>query len=189
VTETPQNRAPAAAVEAAVLPGVLREGVTRSSLELFAAYGVELNLAEADAGSATFAAMGAKIAFLGFAGFGGPHLSGSVVLGATEGVLRRSNQTRSAVDDWMAELANQFLGRIKNRLLRAGIAIHRVPPTVVQGPAAALRSGRGGRPVALVDGHDAVLIWIDSETAVAAVDEVAFTEQADVMVEGEMVLF
>jgi hypothetical protein len=188
VTELPENNVFLAAGGASALPGVLREGVTRSGLELFAAYGVELSLAHPDVGTEQLAAVAAEIVFLGFAGFGGPQLSGSLVLGATDGVLRRSNNTDSAADDWMAELANQFLGRIKNRLLRAGIPIHRIPPAVMRGPAAALRSTRGGRPVALMDRDDAVLIWIESELPLAG-SEARFQEQPDVMEEGEVILF
>lgn len=160
----------------------------RAGVDLFAAYGVRFAPAMAAEVPEQGGAALPPVLFLGVCGFGGPTFTGHVVLGASEGVLRRSNNTRSSSDDWMAELANQFLGRIKNGLLRQGIQVHRVAPVVIKGAAVALAHTQSGAPLALEDGHDRVLIWLDAEPST---DETATSPEAesDVLSEGDMVLF
>jgi hypothetical protein len=168
--------------------GGLRDEVLRAGLDLFAAYGVRFSPPQAaEVATAKYPDL-PPVLFLGVCGFGGPTFTGHVVLGASEGVLHRSNNTRSSSDDWMAELANQFLGRIKNGLLRQGIHVHRVPPVVIKGAAVALAHGHGDAPLTLGDGHDRVLIWLDAEPST---DEMPAQPQAeaDVLGEGDMVLF
>jgi hypothetical protein len=167
----------------------LRDEVMGAGLDLFAAYGIRLAANQTATDASGTPAGCPPVRFLGVCGFGGPAFTGHVILGASEGALSRSNKTWSSGDDWMAELANQFLGRIKNRLLRQGISVHRVPPVVIKGAAIALlRSHAGGAPLALDDGQDCVLIWLDSQPSTD--DAASVPEPAcDVLGEGEMLLF
>lgn len=181
-------RSPEEGPEVGTTPAGLREEVLRAGLDLFAAYGVrfaQIPFEEAAAGNRPPLP---PVLFLGVCGFGGRAVTGHVILGATEGVLTRSNTTRSTSDDWMAELANQFLGRIKNGLLRQGIQVHRVPPVVLKGAAVMLAHNQDEAPLELADGRDRVLIWLDAEPSTD--DAPAVLEPpTDVLHEGEMVMF
>jgi hypothetical protein len=163
----------------------LREDVLKAALELFASYGIRFWVAEG-----TGQAAGAPPAgLLGVCGFGGPAFAGHVVFGASAGTLSRSNHTRSSSDDWMAELANQFLGRIKNQLLRNGIHVQRVPPVVIKGATVPPTNGPAGEEcLALADGQDWVFIRMDLQPST---DDVPTANEpaTDVMLEGDMVLF
>jgi hypothetical protein len=174
-----------AAVRSSDISGMLRQAATQSGTELFAAYGINL----VPTGKNMEADATVTIGFLSVAGFSGPNFSGFVVLGTTEATLRRSNSTESAASDWMAELGNQLLGRLKNRLLRAGIPIYRVPPAVMSGSAPSLFYARGGvKPVRLNDHGDTVFIWTEFEPSFEP-SEVAFSPDTGVLAEGEVLLF
>jgi hypothetical protein len=64
-------------------------------------------------------------------GFTGTGLCGSVVMGASSGPLQRSFPVPGKIDDWVAELTNQLMGRIKNEMLRSGIQLQQELPSVI----------------------------------------------------------
>ncbi len=66
-------------------------------------------------------------------GFTSPDFSGSLVIGTTLDIVRETSPEASSLHDWMGELANQLLGRIKNRLLRYGVALDMAIPVVIMG--------------------------------------------------------
>jgi hypothetical protein len=118
---------------AAQLPPELRssiDGVAASAaVELFAAYRVTI---------APLAASAVKLplpdlAALGIVRFTAPGLTGTAVLGAAAGTLRRSNTRNTSDRDWVAELANQYVGRFKLKLLRMGFELWSMTPVTVSG--------------------------------------------------------
>jgi hypothetical protein len=177
----------------ATLTSLLHQGVTQSGLELFAAYGINFDAASP---RPTIGNTTPPVDYIGVAGFGGPFLNGFVALGASESLLRRSNHTGSTMDDWMGELANQLSGRIRNRLLRAGIPIQRVPPAVLHGAPESIFLPRTEAPFALTDTRDSVWIWIKTEPSTETCCETAAQDTSprlapntEVLAEGEMLLF
>jgi Chemotaxis phosphatase CheX len=92
--------------------------VRQACIDLFAYYEIEL------APGATPRALSR----CGVIGFSGHDLRGSVMLGCTDEVLRAAD-----VQDWLGELTNQLLGRIKNRLIQHDIAIYSSLPVVLAG--------------------------------------------------------
>src|SRR4051812_17107121 len=62
------------------------------------------------------------LAALGLVRFTAQGLSGTATLGASASILKRSNSAGSG-RDWIAELANQFVGRWKLKLLRGGFEL------------------------------------------------------------------
>lgn len=165
------------------LAALLRERSTCCGRELFAAYGIPLSPAECQ-GTVP------KLAFFTIAGFAGAHFGGSVVLGVDEAILRRSNKTTSGAADWIAELGNQFVGRIKNRLLREGICISRVPLAVISAQALGMVCARPGTEmVRLADDNDAVWIWVDCEATRLEEADAVPLEERNALGEGEMLLF
>jgi hypothetical protein len=184
VTQFQNRNVPPSATDASHASAILRRGTVRSTVALFDAYGIRLTPAPPEGD----VELRDDIHFLSVAGFAGPDFGGFVVLGTTENMLHRSNSTRSSASDWMAELGNQLLGRIKNSLLREGISIHRVPPAVVKGGGRSMLCARmGTKPVAFIDHEDMVLIWTEFEPSVEAAE--ARIPDAEVLAEGDMILF
>lgn len=182
---SPQHRQPSTALGGSALADVLRRGSAQCGVDLFAAYGIKLSPAPA------LPPASPEPAFLSIGGFAGPCFAGFFILGANEVVLRRCNSTRSSSGDWIAELGNQLLGRIKNCLVREGIPVHRVPPAVVQASVpSALHLHPGMESVKLSDDRDAIWLWIEWEMDATAVSAAVLPpSETNVLVEGDAILF
>ncbi|MEM6532527.1 MAG: chemotaxis protein CheX [Myxococcota bacterium] len=63
-------------------------------------------------------------------GFVGPNLRGTLFLATTGGSMGVSSAMH---DDWLGELANQLVGRVKNRLHKHGVDYTVSPPLVLRG--------------------------------------------------------
>lgn len=177
---------------------VIFEGVTQSGIELFAAHGIDLVASPCSGSGDSDGASRAQSAdvtptapttFTSVAAFMGEQVYGYVVLSTTESVLCRSAGTTSHPDDWMAELANQFLGRIKNRLLRQGVQIQRMPPAVFRGQSTRLHNLQNMYDVVLAHAGAWVHIAVDLEPAVTFVVDASPCEDGAVPAEGELLLF
>lgn len=102
--------------------------VVDATQDLFAAYDVKV-AKQAHRG----AHMADDVLYAGVIGFTGP-LRGTLVLAPTRTLLERSRQgSPFEYRDWAGELANQLLGRIKNRLRGHGAEIHATTPVVLKG--------------------------------------------------------
>ena len=97
---------------------------TSALIELFAGYRVTV---ERSVG------LQAPLAALGVVRFTAPGMNGTATLGVSTATLRRSNPRGTSDRDWIAELANQFLGRFKLKLLRAGFELWSMTPVAVTG--------------------------------------------------------
>lgn len=155
-------------------------------MDLFGAYGVGLRCLAAGAaeGRATF-----STEFVSIAAFACRDLTGYIVMGARAGILQASNRTCSSAEDWMAELTNQFLGRLKNRLLREGILLHRMPAAIMGIDQAHLRTRTGTRFLTLGDSEPSVSIFVDIEPAIPGITEPVPEPEMNVPAEGELLLF
>jgi hypothetical protein len=143
---------------------ILLEIAARACEQLFEHYGVELAAEPSPADDH------APLLCCGVAGFHGPGIAGNVILGASRDVLTRSSPTSSpAHRDWTAELANQFVGRMKNQLLEHGVELEQLAtPAVIRGPD--INAGRWQHLPQLTyrgpgDGS-LVRIWLDIELGV-----------------------
>jgi hypothetical protein len=99
------------------------------------------------------------------------------------------------VRDWSMELANQLLGRIRNRLYAYGVTLDVRAPTAVSGhPLSVSIRGRATEPVRFVTkSGDAVMVWLDV-VASPEFDEVVMRKPApapspDVPKEGDVLVF
>jgi chemotaxis protein CheX len=126
----------------------------------------------------------------GLLGFSGEGVSGSLLIvasfeflaGCRPPALRTKTLTPSSstdwilVRDWAMELANQLVGRIRNKLYLHGIALDQRCPTAVSGHALAvsIRSRRNEPLQFATPGKQCVRVWIDAtvqpsfESAVAS---------------------
>lgn len=74
-------------------------------------------------------------------GFGGLQMRGSLLMSADASALTLLHPARAGgaapaedeLCDWSGELANQLLGRVKNRLLAHGLVIQQSTPTTLSG--------------------------------------------------------
>ena len=95
--------------------------------ELFAAYGVRLARRQAPS-------PGEEVIFVGVVGFTSEVMRGALLLAPTRTPLARSYKGGPCeLRDWAGELANQLLGRIKNRLFTYGVEISVSTPVVIKG--------------------------------------------------------
>jgi len=155
-----------------------------STLGLFKAYGVQR--AEDPAGAKETASTLAAVV-----GFTGAAISGAVVLVVDSALLRSSTPIPETTErDWLAELSNQLLGRLKNRLLAYEVEVAALTPTVLgsvrivpNGP----RNQRQGITMA-AEGKRAT-VWIDYQVKDAQRLDKLARGDAEVGREGDLVLF
>ncbi|AUX43394.1 hypothetical protein SOCE26_048420 [Sorangium cellulosum] len=98
--------------------------VQGATVELFHFYGVAI--APVDAGELREEARG-HLAPTSTVTFHAPGFSGVLALSANPGVYRAMTELPpmlEGIDDWMREVANQLMGKVKSRLARFQIALH-----------------------------------------------------------------
>jgi hypothetical protein len=154
-----------------------------SCVRLFDAYGVTL------CPIAHSAELGdVRVLYCGVMGFTGRGLRGTCLLATTAEPLGRSNPIGGHPRDWIAELSNQLLGRIKNRLLAHGAEIYVTTPVVLRGEHLAPMPRHDLEPHAFRSDQGAVFVWVEVETDEAFVlSETPAAEPA--MNEGDALLF
>ncbi|MFZ5893045.1 MAG: chemotaxis protein CheX [Myxococcota bacterium] len=130
-------------------------------------------------------------------GFASPSLRGSLTMTADRAfvVQSRPAELRDAapneieISDWMGELGNQLLGRLKNRLIGYGVVIDLGTPAVLYGVEIQRHLGR--RPVAcerfLRAGGGKLVIHLDADVAEGF--QIVEANGAEAMPEGEVALF
>jgi hypothetical protein len=103
--------------------------------------------------------------------------------------------TRSPIDapdhsirDWLAELTNQLLGRIKNKLIALGTIIHCSTPTVLRGYSIAPLSTGEVQPYLFAGAGGYVSVWFDAEIR-PEFELVPTSTSPSTVQEGETLLF
>lgn len=125
---------------------------------LFDAYGVNLHsTTDADTSQA-------KVLLCGVVGFAGPGIRGTCILAATEEPISKSIPVSGSLRDWIAELSNQLVGRIKNKLLGYGAEVYITSPAVVRGEHLAAPSNCAIKPLSFATSGGNVFLWVDVET-------------------------
>jgi hypothetical protein len=134
--------------------------VAEHCLKLFADYKLEIHPDEA-------AATLAREPFLlcGITGFTSRNMRGALVLATTREPLDRTNPADKASHrDWICELSNQLLGRVKNEMLTCGVQIHVSPPIALRGEhlwSPVLQRPRVAEIFTAREGM--VCVWVDCE--------------------------
>lgn len=132
---------------------------------------------------------GAPLLFCGVVGFSGDQMRGTLLLATSREPLGRTSPTTDAsLREWIAELANQLLGRIKNRLVPRGVLLHMSTPVVLRGQHIAPVSRAELVPYAFACEGGTVCVWFDAEV----VDGIDLTQEVaveGVITEGTSTLF
>src|SRR5262249_12789054 len=106
-------------------------------------------------------------------GFSGKDIRGTLVMALTDRLPGLSNpvqnQMRSAAGDptnrdWVGELSNQLLGRVKIELLRCGVEIYLNLPAVLRGKHLAPLPRHELKPLKFSLQGGAIAVWIEVET-------------------------
>lgn len=132
-------------------------------------------------------------------GFTSEHLCGNLLLRAQESFVERTRSqlmggrasTHAERCDWVAELSNQLLGRIKNKLISRGVSIAMTTPSVIEG-----RNISISRPPStekhlrfhLETGTGPLWAWLDLEVQ-PTLALLATNAVDDVVSEGDVLMF
>ena len=154
--------------------------------DLFSAYKLDVHARDRSDFPAT-----EELAVCGVMGFGGKLMRGALVLAATREPLERTNpEGFGSQRDWVCELANQLMGRVKNRLLALGVEILLATPAGLSGENLSPAPGKLRSPQVFAAANGFVVVWIDCEFAEGF--ELHMTPSANfeaAIPEGESVLF
>lgn len=169
---------------------VSEEILCESAVELFEEYGKAI--ARCEAGTSDSASRGLV---LGAAiGFTGEFVRGALAIAIDEELavaldpLAGQRKSDRGSLDWIGELANQMLGRVKNKLLSYNVEIGLSTPIVIEG--AKLRMFgivSKGMELSFQSGDHFADVWWDAEVDPVLV--LSKEDAPDVQLEGEMLLF
>jgi len=157
-----------------------------AAIELFAASGITITPVS---GSAVQLPV-PDLAALGTVRFTAPDLTGTAVLGTSTNTLRRSSVRGTSDRDWIAELANQYLGRFKLKLLRAGFELWAMAPSRVTGRLLVTAVSQPEfTPLVFKDTKGGcVAVWIEFELN-GPLKSKAPAGQEEIPKEGDLILF
>ena len=126
-------------------------------VELFAAYGVTLN-----SNAAEFI-VSEEVLLSGVIGFVGPTLRGTCLLVGNRSPIELSSPQKEHSRDWVGELTNQLVGRLKRKFLSFGLEVALTTPVVLSG--LHLRPMPRGKLLPRVFSTDSgsIMIWVEVE--------------------------
>lgn len=154
--------------------------------ELFGAYGLPLRQVDRD----VFPLLD-RLLYCSVMGFGGEKLRGALVLVSTVEPLESTHHGDAASrHDWIRELSNQLMGRVKNRLLPLGAEVLLATPAAISGKNLKLTPNVPSAVQAFEGGGGVVCAWIEYESCDGF--ELASTPRETsepVLLEGEFLLF
>jgi hypothetical protein len=154
--------------------------------ELFAAYQLDVEPRDREQFPAT-----ENLALCGVMGFGGKQMRGALVLATTKEPLELTNPGRvDSQRDWVCELSNQLMGRVKNRLLAMGVEIHLATPAGLSGDNLCPSPRKLRAPQVFAAASGFVCVWIDCEFARDfELPPITAETSAAALTEGETLLF
>ena len=126
-------------------------------VELFAAYGVKLSVNAAEF------IVSDEVLLSGVIGFVGPTLRGTCLLVGNRSPIELSSPQKEHSRDWVGELTNQLVGRLKRKFLGFGLEVALTTPVVLSG--LHLRPMPRGKLTPRVFSTDSgsIMIWVEVE--------------------------
>src|SRR5450432_972846 len=159
--------------------------VAENCLKLFADYKLEIRAGEPGESLAA-----EPFLLCGILGFTSKCMRGALVLSTTREPLERTNPAANPSHrDWICELANQLLGRVKNQMLYRGVEIFASTPIARRGEhLSPILQQRLVAELFIADGG-VVCVWMDCEFDEDFVLAEHSICEASAMSEGEALLF
>jgi hypothetical protein len=140
------------------IEGQIGAMAARACVELFGAYGVALA-----PGTSRWAASDERL-LSGSIGFVGQRIRGTCLLAAAESPLMASLPEHGTLRDWVGELTNQFVGRLKTKLLSRGVEVYVTTPIVLSGIRIQPLPRANVEPAVFACSAGDVLTWVEVET-------------------------
>ncbi len=99
----------------------------------------------------------------GLIGFSGPHMQGALgLMGGHDSLQQTAPQhIKFVAHDWVGELANRALGRIKSAMLKHGVDIQASTPVVLQGISVSVVRSEQVRTFVLKHDNRTIHLWVD----------------------------
>jgi len=155
-------------------------------LQLFSDYRLEIEASDPGA----LPTPNRQFLLSGIIGFTSRHLRGAVVLATTQEPLEKTNPaTNPSHRDWICELANQLLGRVKNQLLARGVEIFASTPIALRGEHLSPVLQQSLIAELFIAGGGVVCVWMDCEVDAGFELPVSGHFEAAPVSEGETLLF
>jgi CheY-specific phosphatase CheX len=104
-----------------------------------------------------------EVMFSGVMGFVGDSVRGTCLLAAPEGTVQAAAPKDAAARDWVGELANQLVGRLKAKLMARGATIALSTPVVLRGVKLSPLPRTDVDPVVFESQSGKVLVWLEVE--------------------------
>lgn len=136
---------------------VVNELAASSCLELFSDYGISLKRGHVDWRDSDKPVLSSVMGFIG------DHLRGTCLLACEYGPLEGSCPSGGIVRDWIGELGNQLVGRLKVRLLSYDVEVALTTPIVLRGIRIQPLPKRPIDPVTFESDRGVVLAWLEVE--------------------------
>jgi hypothetical protein len=100
----------------------------------------------------------------GAIGFVGESLRATCLLGAHQRLLQASGRSSNQPRDWIAELSNQLMGRIKMRLLGCGVSVKLTTPLALSGIKLRPLPRLAQSPLGFSSSWGPVVVWLELES-------------------------
>lgn len=168
----------------------IRPHVISASMGFFSTYG-----ADCEYRGETHEVLIPTLGVLGAVGFYGEQLCGNLAISAPMNLVQRTFplQTQQLDDwlDWMGEVANQLLGRLKNQLIPYGVVLESGLPITASGVDLVTHLSGGDITHALQFAYagERIYLQIDGKSTPGLVLRASPSLSKAPVVEGEMLLF
>lgn len=136
---------------------IVTELAAESCIELFGDYGIALKRGHLDWSDTNKPVLSSVMGFIG------AQLRGTCLLACEQGPLEGSCPPGGVSRDWIGELGNQLVGRLKVRLLGYTVDVALTTPIVLRGIRIQPLPKRPIDPVTFDSGHGVVLAWLEVE--------------------------
>lgn len=127
-----------------------------------------------------------EVMFSGVMGFVGDSVRGTCLLAAAQGTVEAAAPKNAGARDWVGELANQLVGRLKAKLMARGATIALSTPVVLRGVKLSPLPRTDVEPVVYQSPAGKVLVWLEVEVEA---DFQLGEERALTASEGELLVF
>jgi len=158
--------------------------VAENCIKLFADYRLDVHAVGAEESLAN-----RPFLVCGVVGFTSKHVRGALALASTSEPLELTSPDLTSHRDWVCELANQLLGRVKNQLLSRKVEVFASTPVALRGEHLSPVRQQGQVADLFITSGGAVCVWMDCEFEPDFELPDGVVEEASPLSEGEMVLF
>jgi CheY-specific phosphatase CheX len=143
-------------VESSEITRAIQALAGSACIELLQAYGVQLSPCEGWTESD-------EVMFSGVMGFVGDSVRGTCLLAAPQATVEAAAPRDAGARDWVGELSNQLVGRLKAKLMARGATIALSTPVVLRGVRLSPLPRTDVQPVVFTSSAGKVLVWLEVE--------------------------